>query len=108
MLMFPPDSFTLYSLFQNASTVPFAEQAEVTMKTNFLGTLNVWNTLFPILRPHARYEKEWPLMGVLMHVKVRYFLFVYGISLTSGQLSIELFQDCLKVMLFALCFTPQG
>ena len=31
-------------------------------------------------------------------------LFVCGISLTSGQLIIELFPDCLKVMLFASCF----
>ena len=35
-------------------------------------------------------------------------LFVCGISLTSGQLITELFPDCLKVMPFASCFTPQG
>lgn len=36
------------------STAPFAEQAEVTVKTNFWGTLNVCDKLFPLLRPHAR------------------------------------------------------
>ncbi|XP_041359853.1 carbonyl reductase [NADPH] 1-like [Gigantopelta aegis] len=37
-----------------ASTTPFSEQAEVSVKTNFLGTLDVCDTLFPLLRPHAR------------------------------------------------------
>jgi len=37
-----------------ASTAPFAEQARVTVKTNFNSTLNVCRTLFPLLRPHAR------------------------------------------------------
>lgn len=36
------------------STAPFTEQAEVTVKTNFWGTLNVCDKLFPLLRPHAR------------------------------------------------------
>lgn len=36
------------------STAPFPEQAEVTVKTNFWGTLNVCDKLFPLLRPHAR------------------------------------------------------
>ena len=33
--------------------------------------------------------------------------FIYGISLTPGQLITELFPDCLKVMFFALDVTPQ-
>ncbi|XP_022336941.2 carbonyl reductase [NADPH] 1-like isoform X3 [Crassostrea virginica] len=36
------------------STAPFAEQAEVTIKTNYFGTLAVCEALFPLLRPHAR------------------------------------------------------
>merc|ERR1711953_463024 len=37
-----------------ADNAPFAEQARVTVKTNFNSTLNVCRTLFPLLRPHAR------------------------------------------------------
>lgn len=40
---------------QRNSTAPVAEQAEVTLKTNFFGTLNVCNELFPLLRQHARF-----------------------------------------------------
>lgn len=40
--------------YKNASPAPFSEQAEVTCKTNFFGTLEVCNILFPLLRPHAR------------------------------------------------------
>ncbi|XP_062618377.1 carbonyl reductase [NADPH] 1-like [Saccostrea cucullata] len=40
--------------YKQSSTAPFAEQAEVTIKTNYFGTLAVCETLFPLLRPHAR------------------------------------------------------
>jgi len=40
--------------FKHDSTAPFGEQAEVTIKTNYFGTLNASNILFPILRPGAR------------------------------------------------------
>jgi len=40
--------------FKNSATEPFPEQAEVTVNTNFWGTLNVCKSLFPLLRPHAR------------------------------------------------------
>lgn len=33
---------------------PFAEQAEVTCKVNYFGTLDVCNALFPLLRNNAR------------------------------------------------------
>lgn len=36
------------------STAPFAEQAEVTCKTNYFATLDACEVLFPLLRPHAR------------------------------------------------------
>ncbi|XP_022337710.2 carbonyl reductase [NADPH] 1-like [Crassostrea virginica] len=40
--------------YKQDSTAPFAEQAEVTIKTNYFGTLAVCEALFPLLRPHAR------------------------------------------------------
>lgn len=40
--------------YKGASTAPFSEQAEVTNKCNFFGTLEVCNVIFPILRKDAR------------------------------------------------------
>ncbi|XP_061163367.1 carbonyl reductase [NADPH] 1-like isoform X1 [Saccostrea echinata] len=40
--------------FKKSSTVPFGEQAEATVKTDYFGTLTVSDALFPLLRPHAR------------------------------------------------------
>nr|XP_034299050.1 carbonyl reductase [NADPH] 1 [Crassostrea gigas] len=40
--------------YKQDSIVPFAERAEVTIKTNYQGTLDLCNALFPLLRPHAR------------------------------------------------------
>ncbi|XP_064626176.1 carbonyl reductase [NADPH] 1-like [Lineus longissimus] len=40
--------------YKNASTAPVSEQAEVTVRTNFTGTLDTCKALFPLLRPHAR------------------------------------------------------
>ncbi|XP_043078071.1 carbonyl reductase 1-like [Puntigrus tetrazona] len=40
--------------FKHSATEPFGEQAEVTMRTNFWGTLWVCHALLPILRPKAR------------------------------------------------------
>ncbi|XP_053399798.1 carbonyl reductase [NADPH] 1-like [Mercenaria mercenaria] len=40
--------------FKMAAKEPFAQQAEVTVATNFWGTLNVCKGLFPLLKPHAR------------------------------------------------------
>ncbi len=34
---------------------PFGDQAELTAQTNFFGTINVCNALFPLLRDHARF-----------------------------------------------------
>ncbi|XP_052816343.1 carbonyl reductase [NADPH] 1-like, partial [Mya arenaria] len=41
-------------IFKATATEPFKVQAEVNLATNFWGTLNVCNTLFPLLRPHPR------------------------------------------------------
>lgn len=40
--------------YKQASTAPFAEQAEVSIRTNYQGTSDLCNALFPLLRPHAR------------------------------------------------------
>ncbi|KAB5548959.1 hypothetical protein PHYPO_G00061670 [Pangasianodon hypophthalmus] len=40
--------------YKGNATEPFGEQAEVTMRTNFWGTLWVCQALFPLLRPNAR------------------------------------------------------
>ena len=46
------------AIFQMDSTVPFGEQAEASVKVNFLDTVNVCDILFPILKPHARYVSK--------------------------------------------------
>ncbi|XP_029640283.1 carbonyl reductase [NADPH] 1 [Octopus sinensis] len=40
--------------YKQASTAPFSEQAEVTLRCNFTGTLDVCRQIFPLLHPHAR------------------------------------------------------
>ncbi|XP_061163370.1 carbonyl reductase [NADPH] 1-like isoform X3 [Saccostrea echinata] len=40
--------------YKQASTAPFEEQAEITLKTNYFGTVAISDVLFPLLRPHAR------------------------------------------------------
>ncbi|XP_003745103.1 carbonyl reductase [NADPH] 1 [Galendromus occidentalis] len=40
--------------FKRAATDPFDVQAEVTVRTNYFGTRNVCDILYPILRPGAR------------------------------------------------------
>lgn len=40
--------------YKHASLTPFAEQAEVTLRTNYFGTLRVSEALLPLLRPGAR------------------------------------------------------
>ncbi|EDO49544.1 predicted protein [Nematostella vectensis] len=51
--------------YKGASIAPFSEQAEVTARTNFTGTLNICDTLFPLLRPHARVVNVASLAGLL-------------------------------------------
>lgn len=40
--------------YKRKSTAPFLEQATVTLKTNFTGTLNISKAFIPIVRPHGR------------------------------------------------------
>lgn len=37
-----------------ASTAPFGEQADESIKVNYFATKNNCDILFPILKPHAR------------------------------------------------------
>lgn len=40
--------------YKEESSQPLSEKADVTVKTNFCGTLDVCKSLFPLLKPHAR------------------------------------------------------
>ncbi|KAM7301975.1 carbonyl reductase [NADPH] 1 [Ixodes scapularis] len=51
--------------YKHNTTAPFAEQAEVTVKTNFFSTLSVCKELFPLLRPHARVVNVSSMCGML-------------------------------------------
>lgn len=53
--------------YKMKSTAPFLEQATVTIRTNFTGTLDISRALLPLLRPHSR---------------------VVNVSSTAGRLSI--------------------
>ncbi|CAG0899921.1 unnamed protein product [Darwinula stevensoni] len=54
--------------YKMASTAPFGEQAENTIRVNFYGTLNVCKALFPLLRPHARVVNVSSSAGFLRNV----------------------------------------
>lgn len=49
-------------------TLPFSEQAELIVSTNFFSTLNVCNELFPLLRPHARVVNVSSSAGMLKRI----------------------------------------
>ena len=53
------------------STVPFAEQAENTIKVNFTGTLNVCKLLFPLLKPHARVVNVASMVARMLMKKIQ-------------------------------------
>ena len=68
-------------IFQMDSTVPFGEQAEVSVKVNFLDTMNVCDILFPILKPHARYVSKKTLnRSVLVETSKRSLHFILSAS----------------------------
>ena len=43
-----------FSFTQKVEVDPRVEHAELTMKTNVIGTLNVIHCLLPLFRPHGR------------------------------------------------------
>lgn len=55
--------------YKAASTAPFGEQAEVSIRVNYTGTLNMCNEFFPLLRPHARVVHVSSRAGMLKVVK---------------------------------------
>jgi len=54
--------------YDNNSTAPDAEQAEVTVKINFFGTLAMCRAFFPLLKPHARVVNVSSVCGELKFV----------------------------------------
>jgi len=54
--------------YKVAATEPFSEQAEVSCRVNFIGTLNVCNELFPLLRKHGRVVHVSSTMGHLLRI----------------------------------------
>lgn len=54
--------------YKVASTAPFAEQAENTVRINYFCTLDVCHELFPLLRPHARVVNLSSSAGKLSHI----------------------------------------
>ena len=57
--------------YKMKSPVPFAEQAENTIKVNVFGTLSVCKHLFPLLRPHARVVHVASMVGKLHKIKTK-------------------------------------
>lgn len=55
--------------YKHDSTVPFAEQAEKTLRVNYWDTVTVCDILFPILKPHARVVNVSSSLGMLSMVK---------------------------------------
>ncbi|CAF1231925.1 unnamed protein product [Rotaria sp. Silwood1] len=55
--------------FKTNDITPFGDQAEITAQTNFFGTINVCNALFPLLRDHARIVNVSSRAGMLDSIK---------------------------------------
>ncbi|CAF3048480.1 unnamed protein product [Rotaria socialis] len=55
--------------FKTNDITPFGDQAEITAQTNFFGTVNVCNALFPLLRDHARVVNISSRAGMLDSIK---------------------------------------
>lgn len=55
--------------YKSSSNAPFSEQAEVTIRINYTGTINMCDAFFPLLRPHARVVHVSSRVGMLKIVK---------------------------------------
>ena len=73
----------MFFFIQQGATESFAEQAEVSVKTNFWGTLNVCNSLFPLLRPHARLD--YPYHRSLTFICFLYLYTLYVVEEKDGH-----------------------
>uniref|UniRef100_T1L266 Uncharacterized protein n=1 Tax=Tetranychus urticae TaxID=32264 RepID=T1L266_TETUR len=54
--------------YKHDATEPFVKQAEDTINVNFFANLDVYKTLFPLLRPHARVVNLSSSLGMLKQV----------------------------------------
>jgi len=75
--------------YKQSSTASFAEQAEVTNRTNFFGTLHVCESLFPLLNKHARVVNvcsQAGLLGGWPDDRIRSQLLLAGQSLSMDKL----------------------
>ena len=72
--------------YKRASTAPFTEQAKVTVKTNFNGTLNVTKALLPFIKPHGRIVMVSSRVGRLGIVKPHLQEKFNSPSLTEAEL----------------------
>ena len=72
--------------FKMRSTAPFLEQATVTLKTNFTGTLNISKAFIPIVRPHGRIVNVSSTAGSLRNLQKRLQEKFSSPSLTEAEL----------------------
>ena len=72
--------------FKMRSTAPFLEQATVTLKTNFTGTLNIGKAFIPIVRPHGRIVNVSSTAGSLRNLQKRLQEKFSSPSLTEAEL----------------------
>ncbi|CAF1324875.1 unnamed protein product [Didymodactylos carnosus] len=79
--------------FKNADPTPFGEQAEITIRTNFFGTMNVCNALFPLLRPHARVVNVSSRAGMLESIRNLEIRRLLASSDTTVQLIADIVND---------------
>jgi len=78
--------------FKFNDITPFGDQAEITAQTNFFGTINICNALFPLLRDHARIVNMSSRLGMLELIKnneIRH-------NLISPNATIETVSDILS------------
>lgn len=78
--------------FKHNDVTPFGDQAEITAQTNFFGTINVCNALFPLLRDHARVVNMSSRAGMLESIKDPQKRQI----LTSNSATIETVSDVLS------------
>ena len=78
--------------YKGSSTAPFKEQAEVTIRVNFTGTLNVTRALIPLMKPHGRIVNVSSFAGTLRIVSEELQKKFSDPALTEGQL-VELMEQ---------------
>ena len=98
--------------YKGSSTAPFPEQAEVTNKCNFFGTLQVCDALFPILKQNARVVhvsslvSEFAFKKLSSELKERFSdasLTIEGILLFTSYDSTTLTLNPLSLLYSPLC-----